>query len=209
MKLIVGLGNPGLIYKNSRHNIGFSVVKTLSRAHGIPLKKAGRINALSGAGRLGAQRVILGLPLAFMNLSGAPVEGLLKKFAVGVDNLLVVCDDLDLEFGRLRIRPGGSSGGHRGLESVINVLGTRDFARLRVGIGRPPHQLKSKNIYEVNWCEGRPPHKAVEAAQYVLSGFNRRERGRLAGIVGEAVACCACWAQKGITESMNTFNKKG
>lgn len=188
MKLIVGLGNPGRIYINSRHNIGFSVVKALSQAHKIALKKESGIVCLSGKGRIASDNVVLALPLTFMNLSGSAVKGLIKKYKIEPGNLLVVCDDLDLEFGRLKIKAKGSSAGQRGLKSIIGELASEDFCRLRVGIGRP---FKEE----------------AGISEYVLGPFNKKEKGRLGGIIEEAISCCEIWITKGITESMNIFNR--
>lgn len=188
MKLIVGLGNPGLFYSNSRHNIGFSVVKLLARLEKIALKKDKQAPALSAKFKAGSEYVILALPLTFMNLSGAAVRALIKKHKIDLGDLLVVCDDLDLEFGRLKIRPQGSSAGHRGIESVINSLGSDKFARLRIGIGRP--------------------QGSKEASKYVLSRFNRKESKQLESILNNACDCCTMWISQGMDKSMNTFNKK-
>jgi PTH1 family peptidyl-tRNA hydrolase len=187
MKLIVGLGNPGFVYRHCRHNIGFLVVKTLAKIHKIPLKKDKKTFSLSGKGRIGDQDVILAMPVTFMNLSGVAVASLLKKYRIDLDNLLVICDDIDLGFGRLKIKPSGSSGGHRGLKSIIGSTGTQGFSRLRMGIGRP---LKS-----------------IKAAEYVLSAFNIREKTQLREILEMASSCCRSWVRKGITETMNVFNQ--
>lgn len=189
MKLIVGLGNPGDIYAGSRHNIGFAAIKALSRAHKITLKKEGDTFSLSGKGSLSAQTVILALPLTFMNLSGIAVRALLKKHRVGLENLLVVCDDLDLEFGRQKIKPCGSSGGHRGIQSIIESVKGSSFARLRIGIGRPSEDRDS--------------------SEYVLSPFNKKEKERINKLLERASDCCRLWAQEGVTKSMNKFNRKG
>lgn len=189
MKLIVGLGNPGRPYINSRHNIGFSVIGTLAKKYKIALKKEKNILALSGKGRIGGDCVILAMPLTFMNLSGIAVSGLLKRHRVASADLLVVCDDLDLEFARLRLRPFGSSGGHRGLKSVIDSLGTQEFSRLRVGIGRPAGE-------------------SADEAEYVLSSFGRNQKIQVKELIAEAADCCAAWVNKGIIDTMNTFNKR-
>lgn len=190
MKLVVGLGNPGDIYAGSRHNIGFFAVKALSRVNKISLKKDRDTFSLSGKGKIGAQTVILAMPLTFMNLSGIAVKALLKKHKVHLDNLLVVCDDLDLEFGRQKLKPHGSSGGHRGLNSIIESVKDASFARLRIGIGRPHIQ-------------------DADPREYVLSPFNKKEKEQINKILKRAVACCQAWAQEGILKSMNIFNRKG
>lgn len=187
MKLIVGLGNPGKIYLNTRHNIGFCVIKALSQEYKIALRKEKGIKSLSGKGKIGAEDVVLATPLTYMNLSGIAVIGLLKKYRIGFDDLLVVCDDLDLELGKLRIRPFGSAGGHRGLQSVIETLASQEFARLRIGIGRPQEDF--------------------DAALYVLKPFNRKEKTQVSQVIARAVSCCEDWVKKGITSTMNSFNK--
>jgi PTH1 family peptidyl-tRNA hydrolase len=187
VKLIVGLGNPGFIYAHSRHNIGFAVLKALSRIYKIPLKKDKCTIALAGKGKINHQNVILATPLTYMNLSGIAVKGLVRQYAIDLDNLLVVCDDLDLGFGRLKIKPSGSSGGHRGLKSIMDSVGTEDFARLRIGIGRP---------------------NRIEASNFVLSPFTRREKGQLKSVIEDACECCHAWIATGITKTMNIFNKE-
>jgi len=188
MKLIVGLGNPGKIYINSRHNIGFSVIRALSQFFKISFKKDGDSFCLSGKAKFKNQNIILAMPLTFMNLSGLGVSALLKKYKVDLDNLLIVCDDLDLGLGRLKIRPYGSSAGHRGLKSIIEYLNSDGFPRLRIGIGRPA--LKK------------------DAAEYVLSAFIKKEKEQIKEIVARACDCCQVWITKGITESMNIFNQR-
>jgi PTH1 family peptidyl-tRNA hydrolase len=187
-KLIVGLGNPGLIYAGSRHNIGFLVLKSLASSLKINFKRDSLVSSLVARDKLIQQDIVLALPQTYMNLSGIAVAALLKKFKVGGKDLLVVCDDLDLELGKIKIRPQGSSGGQRGMESIIERLGTQDFCRLRVGIGRPPG--------------------SQDAAKYVLSGFLRKEKTAVKQAEEDAVSCCISWIEKGIVETMNIYNKK-
>lgn len=184
----MGLGNPGNIYADSRHNIGFFIVKALAKNYRIPFKKEKDIFSLSAKGKINDQNVILAMPFTFMNLSGAAVKALLKKYRIDLSNLMVICDDLDLEFGRLKIKPAGSRGGHRGLGSIIDSLGNQAFSRLRIGIGRPIHKL--------------------DASQYVLSSFTKTEKRQLKMIIKKACTCCEIWITKGITETMNIFNKR-
>ncbi len=186
MKLIVGLGNPGLIYAGSRHNIGFSVVKSLARFLKVTLKRDRSVLCVTGKARRGEHNIILAMPQTFMNLSGVAVNALLKKFKVSPENLLVICDDLDLELGRIKIRPFGSSGGQRGLESIIEHIGRGEFSRLRVGIGRPA--------------------RSADAARYVLAGFSKKEQEIAAEVKENSVSCCLSWVEKGIVETMNMFN---
>ena len=187
MKLIVGLGNPGLLYIGSRHNIGFQVIKALAKAQKVVLKKESGIKALSVKTRIGSQELVLSTPFTYMNLSGGAVKALLQKYKVDLKDLLIVCDDLDLEFGRLRIRPLGGSAGHRGIKSIVDSLGTSDFSRLRIGIGRP---------------KGR-----MSPAEFVLSRFNREEKKDLPDIISNVLDCIHCWTNEGIEKSMSMFNR--
>lgn len=187
-KLIVGLGNPGLIYAASRHNLGFMVLKSLASSLKISFKRDGSVSSLVARKKLSEQDVILALPQTYMNLSGIAVAALLKKFKTSPLEMLVVCDDLDLDLGQIKIRPQGSSGGQRGIQSIIERLGTEDFSRLRVGIGRPP--------------------ASQDAARYVLSGFSRKEKATVKKIEEDAASCCLSWLSNGIVQTMNTFNKK-
>ena len=139
MKLIVGLGNPGLHYRQTRHNVGFRVVDAFAEHMGWRWSEQ-RSRAMLASGIVGAEKVVLVKPLTFMNLSGEAVGALVRWHRLpSLDDLLVVCDDLDLSVGKVRLRPKGSSGGQKGLESIIQHLHTGDFPRLRVGIGRPAH----------------------------------------------------------------------
>lgn len=189
MKLIVGLGNPGKLYADSRHNIGFSVIKALSKIYKVSLKKDNNAFCLSGRGRIEGKTAVLALPLTFMNLSGMAVYALTKKYGIDLEELLIICDDLDLSLGAMKIRPSGSSGGHRGLSSIIGALGTENFPRLRIGIGRPID-------------------KNADTADFVLAHFSKKERTAVAEIVEQACDCCRLWATEGITESMNNFNRR-
>jgi len=188
VKLIVGLGNPGLIYAGSRHNIGFTVVKSIARLLKVALKKDGSVSALVGKTNYGQNNLVLALPQTFMNLSGIAVKALLKKFKLSAQDFLVVCDDLDLELGRVKIRPHGSSGGQRGVVSIIEQLGTQNFSRLRVGIGRP------KN--------------SEDTVRYVLAGFLRKEKTVVEEIREDAVDCCLSWVENGISRTMDSFNTR-
>jgi PTH1 family peptidyl-tRNA hydrolase len=188
MRLIAGLGNPGRLYLDSRHNIGFTVVKALARNYRGSFKKEGGLTAVSARIKMAGGSVILALPLTFVNLSGIAVRDLLKKYRIDLASLLVICDDLNLELGRLKIRPSGSSGGHRGLESIIDILGSQNFSRLRLGIGRP--------------LENSDP------AEYVLSAFTKKEKEIVRQTINKAMACCEAWVTKGIAGSMNIFNKR-
>ena len=188
MKLIVGLGNPGDVYSDSRHNIGFRVIKALSSFYKAALKRDSGTYSFTSKVKIGGNSVVLAIPVTFMNLSGSAVKPLLKKYKIGLEDLLVVCDDLDLELGRLKIKPSGSSAGHRGIQSIIDSLASNEFARLRIGIDRP----------------GR----GIEASLYVLSRFSRKEKEPVCEIVEKAKECCQSWVIGGIKETMNIFNKR-
>jgi peptidyl-tRNA hydrolase, PTH1 family len=188
MKLIVGLGNPGRLYAGSRHNIGFLVVDALAKGCGVKLKSAFGCRSLITKVKIEGSDVLLAEPATYMNLSGRAVAALLKKYKVAAKDLLVICDDMDLELGRLKIRGSGSSGGHRGLESIIGSLASREFSRLRIGIGRPGERQ--------------------EAAEYVLAQFNREEKKGVVKIVDKASACATAWVIDGTEKTMNLFNKK-
>jgi PTH1 family peptidyl-tRNA hydrolase len=188
VKLIVGLGNPGILYRNSRHNIGFQVVRSLAKVRKTALKKERGVPALSAKTRIEGIDALLAMPLTFMNLSGGAVKLLLKKYKIGPEDLLVICDDLDLGFGRIKLQPAGSSAGHRGIQSIIDSLASSEFCRMRIGIGRPQGDL--------------------EASEYVLGNFNKRENIQLAAIINSALDCCRSWAGEGAEKCMNIFNRR-
>ena len=196
MKLIVGLGNPGRRYAATRHNIGFDVLDLLAGRHRIEWASAPRgIEALAARWRGGVQGVppfsedtVLAKPLTFMNLSGHAVVGLLQFFKIEVPDLIVVVDDTNLELGRLRARGSGSAGGHNGLKSVIEALGTEDFARLRIGVGRGDARR--------------------DLADHVLAKFDPEERTNVAETVGRAADAVELFVAEGIAPVMNRFNRK-
>ena len=189
MKLIVGLGNPGLTYSGSRHNVGFEVVRELAKTEKIALRKEKGIRALLGKGKIGNSHLVLALPLTFMNLSGEAAKLIIKRYKIALTDLLVVCDDLDLEFGRIKICPEGSSAGHRGIQSISDLLGSTEFNRLRIGIGRPKENSS--------------------ASDFVLSHFNRKEKKDLPDIIDKSAQCLVSWVEEGIDKTMNIFNRKG
>ncbi len=161
MKLIVGLGNPGKAYVNNRHNLGFRCIDHFARVHHISVKKR-RAKAKAGMGEVAETSVLLAKPQTYMNLSGESVVLLVRQFGVPLEDLVVICDDLDLPLGKVRIRQRGGAAGHKGVQSIIAALGSREFPRIRVGIGRP---------------DG-------DEVSYVLSDFTPEEKG----VVKEAVA---------------------
>lgn len=187
MKAIIGLGNPGLRFTSSRHNLGFLVIERLAKINRIRISKK-VFNCLLGKGVIENQEVLLGVPLTFMNLSGKAVASIVRQKRINLTDLLVICDDVNLPIGRIRIRAKGSEGGHRGLGSIIEILGSENFPRLRVGIGMP----------------------AVKALkQYVLGRLTKKEARIIKQAVEEAAACCKVWINEGVSSAMNRFNWKG
>ncbi len=185
LKLIVGLGNPGVAYAANRHNIGFQSVDRLAEAHGLRFDKL-QHKARVAIGTLVDHHTVLAKPLTYMNLSGQAVVPLLRFYKVSLPDLLVLYDDLDLPLGTIRLRPSGGSGGHKGMQSIIEQLGSEDFPRLRIGIGRPPS----------GW----------DPADYVLSNFTPAEQSLLPGLYERIVAAAETWLREGITVAMNRFN---
>jgi PTH1 family peptidyl-tRNA hydrolase len=185
MKLIVGLGNPGRKYAGTRHNIGFDVLDLLAERHRLDWASA-PADALLAKWRTAS--ALLAKPLTFMNLSGQAVGDLLRFFKVALPDLLVVVDDVNLETGRLRARPGGSAGGHNGLKSLIGLLGTEEFARLRVGVGRGDARR--------------------DLADHVLATFDPDERTIVAETVGRAADAVELFMAEGIDAVMNRYNRK-
>jgi peptidyl-tRNA hydrolase, PTH1 family len=188
MKLIVGLGNPGKNYENTRHNIGSAVVKALGKKHGVVLKRGLFGSSLSAKIRINGQLCLLAVPLSYMNLSGGAVKSLMAKHKVDLNDLIVVHDELDLEAGKIKIKANGSSGGHNGLESVIGVLKNNEFCRLRLGIGRPGQ-------------------KSADIAAYVLSAFKKSEAASVSEVIEKACQALELWVEAGTQQSMNTINR--
>jgi len=188
VKLVVGLGNPGPEYANTRHNAGQRIVERLAGRHRIALQREARLEARLGAGSVGGVRVALLVPQGFMNASGRAVEAALEALAPldPAQDLLVVYDDLDLPFGRLRIRRGGGAGGHRGLADIQERLGRSDFARLRFGIGRPP--------------------PADDPIDYVLALFDADEAAALPERIEAAADALETMLTEGLGAAMNQFN---
>lgn len=187
MRIVVGLGNPGAAYRATRHNAGAMVVRRLAADAGIRIRRAVGPAGV-GEGACGRAPVVLSVPRTFMNDSGRAIRALVAEWPVPPASWLVVCDDAALPFGTLRLRPSGSDGGHRGLRSIIEALGSAAFPRLRVGVG------------------GRTPPKALEA--YVLDPFTREELKQLPDVLAAAAAACTLWCQDGIEAAMNRYNRK-
>jgi PTH1 family peptidyl-tRNA hydrolase len=186
MKLVVGLGNPGPQYDGTRHNVGFAAVDLLARRHGVSWEAAPRgIEALIGRWRIG--NVVLAKPLTFMNLSGSAIVGLLQFYKIDAADLLVVVDEVQLDAGRIRIRIDGSAGGHNGLKSVIGALGTMQFPRLRIGVGRGDHRR--------------------DLADHVLARFEPDEQEAIAEAIGKAADAAEAFVADGPAAAMNKYNR--
>ncbi len=187
---VVGLGNPGPSYAGNRHNVGAMVLDELAARAGIRLSpgKGARARALSGEGRLAGRRVVLARPTTYMNESGGPVRGLLDYHHLSVEDLVVVHDELDLPFATVRLKRGGGEGGHNGLRSISRSTGTRDYLRVRVGIGRPP---------------GRQ-----DPADYVLKDFSSVERKELDLLVADAADAAEALLVNGLEAAQNEVHPR-
>jgi PTH1 family peptidyl-tRNA hydrolase len=187
MKLVVGLGNPGSRYEGTRHNVGFAAVDILAARHGVRWEAAPR-GADALVGRWRAADVVLAKPLTFMNLSGAAIVALLQFYKIELADMLVIVDEVQLETGRIRLRPEGSAGGHNGLKSIIGSLGTGGFPRLRIGVGRGDMRR--------------------DLADHVLSRFDAEERTVVDEAIGRAADASEAFVADGMAVAMNRFNRK-
>ena len=188
MKLVLGLGNPGRRYTRTRHNLGFLLLDRIAEARGIRIGDE-RCESLVGRGEWEQESLVLAKPQTYMNNSGLAAAALLRRFRVRGADLVVAYDDLDLPFGRLRIRCGGSAGGHRGLASILQHVADRDFVRLRIGIGRPP--------------------EGFDAVDYVLSRFSPEEQDSLDGLLAKAAEAVEAIVLDGPVRAMESFNRQG
>jgi PTH1 family peptidyl-tRNA hydrolase len=186
--LIVGLGNPEEKYRYTRHNWGYLVVEELMTVWGLTARHDASVNGLVAKKEKDGVIYYLLRPLTYMNLSGAAVSALVKNKNIALKNILVVCDDLDLPFGQIRLRAKGSAGGHNGLKSIINTLGSMEFPRLRGGIGRPGDR--------------------DQTVDFVLDRFSGPEKKQLPDYLKAAVECCESWMTLGVDEAMSQFNKR-
>ena len=194
LALVVGLGNPGDRYVGTRHNVGFEVLDALVRRLADDPARPPRVDrldcrALTGRVRIGSTPVLLAKPQTYMNLSGESVKGLLVKHAVPRERMLVVSDDVALPVGRLRLRPSGSSGGQKGLQSIVDCLGADDFPRLRIGIA------------------GDRFRPGEDLADYVLERFSKAERAALGPVVDTACEAIGTFVSEGMDAAMNRFNR--
>lgn len=183
--LVVGLGNPGREYAQTRHNIGFMLIDRLAvrlNAQGMKLQSKAIVLTAQYEGR----KLLLAKPQTYMNLSGQAVQGLVRFYKLPLEHVLVAHDDLDLPFGTIRIRPGGSAGGQKGVQSIITQLGTTNFPRLRLGIDRPPGRM--------------------DAADYVLQEFSQQELLAVSETLDRAADAVLTWVKEGLNAAMNRFN---
>ena len=183
--LLIGLGNPGREYRDNRHNVGFMLIDRLIvrlNARGMKVQSKAIVTTAAYEDR----KLILAKPQTYMNLSGQSAQGLLNFYKLPMENMLVAHDDLDLPFGTIRIRPGGGPGGQKGMASTIERLGTKDFPRLRIGIGRPPGRM--------------------DPAAYVLHDFSRDEMKTLSEIVDRAAEAALTFVVDGLNKAMNKYN---
>lgn len=183
--LIVGLGNPGLAYRKNRHNFGFMAVEALAGELDINLKRM-KFKAMIGEGQVAGQSIVIAKPLTYMNDSGLAVAPLVRYFKIDLDHLIVIHDDLDLPLGTLRLRPTGGNAGQRGMASIINQLGTQDFPRMRLGIGRPPGRM--------------------DPVDYVLANFLPGETDLRDIVLKQAVEALQTFVRYGLEDTMNKYN---
>ena len=185
--LVVGLGNPGPGYAGNRHNVGNMVVAELASRLSATFKSS-RSNALVAEGRLGEVRLVLAKPLSYMNLSGGPTASLLKYYKLDASRLIVIHDELDIPFDTVRLKIGGGSAGNNGVKDVTAALGTPEFIRVRVGIGRPPGRM--------------------DAASFVLQNFSGTERETVPNLISDAADAVELIAAEGLTAAQLKFHTK-
>ncbi|MDX8363137.1 aminoacyl-tRNA hydrolase [Cytobacillus sp. IB215316] len=185
MKLIVGLGNPGREYALTKHNVGFMVIDQLSTRFNIDIDKS-KFSGLYGTGMYNGEKVILCKPLTYMNLSGECIGPLMDYFDIPIEDLLIIYDDLDLPTGKIRLRTKGSAGGHNGIKSTVNHLGTQEFKRVRIGIGRPTNGMAIPN--------------------YVLTKFVDDEIEKINDAIKVSTDVCEDWISSPFLQVMNKYN---
>ncbi len=183
--IIIGLGNPGREYEMTRHNIGFLAIDRLAERWGVEINKY-KFKALLGEYRKPHEKVVLVKPQTFMNLSGNAVRSFIQFYKPQIEQVMVIFDDLDLPFGSIRIRKSGGSSGQKGMKSIIEQLGTEEFPRIRVGIGRPPGKMNS--------------------VDFILNKFRKSENNDLELILDKCADAVECFIKDGIETTMNRFN---
>jgi len=191
MKLIVGLGNPGKTYAHNRHNIGFLCLNYFARLHSIRFDHR-QCRARVSLAEVGGKQLLLAKPGTFVNISGESVACLVRKHDTILSDLLVIYDDLDLPLGKIRLRQSGGSGGHKGMNSIISALGSEDFPRIRVGIGRPHSEEQ--------------PISEDAIVNYVLSDFSRQEEAIIKPVIATVSEAIDCFLTQGIEAAMSKFN---
>ena len=185
MYVVVGLGNPGKQYENTRHNVGFNVIDILAKEYDISVTKI-KHKALIGEGRIGSEKVLLVKPQTYMNLSGETLIDIYKYYKVDLDNIIVIYDDIDLDVGKLRIRKKGSAGTHNGVRSIVKCLGSGDFPRVRVGVSKPM--------------------KGQDLADFVLSRFRKEEQADLEIGLEKAYKAVEAMIKENVDIAMNKYN---
>ena len=185
--IVVGLGNLGKQYDNTRHNIGFDVINHLAKKLSIDVNKL-KFKAYIGEGRVGSKKVVLVKPQTYMNLSGESVREIIDWYKIDLDKLIVIYDDVDIDFAKVRVRPKGSSGTHNGMRSIIHQIQSDEFPRIRMGIGRPPARFK--------------------LADFVLGKFTKEEQKDMDESKKHAGKCVESIISDGVDATMNKFNKK-
>lgn len=188
LRLIVGLGNPGRDYEYTRHNLGFLAIRNLAEKLKLKFALSSLTNGLTAEGTFEDEAICLLMPLTYMNNSGGVVQQVMAKKDLLPEDVLVICDDFHLDFQQIRLRAKGSDGGHNGLSSVIQRLNTEQFARLRMGIGRPAGKK--------------------DTIDYVLEEFKKKEKEQLDSFVDETASCCLTWLREGISVAMDRYNKR-
>lgn len=189
MILIAGLGNPGSEYEKTRHNLGFMTVDTIASYYKIKILFNKKMCAYLGKGFISSEDVLLAKPSSFVNQSGIVIKSLIKYYNIDArSELIVICDDMDLPIGRIRIRERGGSGGHKGLDSIIKQLDSSDFIRIRLGIGKPPKK---------------------DVVEYVLSKFKKSETGLMQESISRACNAITTIINEGVTKAMSIYNRGG
>ncbi len=187
MYIIVGLGNPTREYEGTRHNIGFEAIEAIAKTYQITMDTK-KHKAICGKGMIGAEKVILAMPQTYMNLSGESVRELADFYKVSNEEIIILYDDISLDVGALRLRKKGSAGGHNGIKSIINHLGTDEFPRIKIGVGDKP--------------------KGWDLADYVLGRFGKEEQEEMRAAVERTAKACECIINDGMDAAMNIYNKR-
>jgi PTH1 family peptidyl-tRNA hydrolase len=192
MKLITGLGNPGRNYALNRHNLGFQCINYIAKKHSIPVKQI-QCQSKIGKGTIAGVDIILAKPRTYVNNSGNAVVSLMKKYRITAEDIVIIYDDMDLPVGKVRIRPNGNSGGHKGIKSIISSLGHKDFCRIKIGIGRPVIDQG----YEID---------ENDIIDYVLNNFSNEEQEKIDIALKIAADAVECIVSDGVIVAMNKYN---